>query len=637
MAPHASGSASLEQLQSAEQVALLDAIDNLRNQGLGRYNISLPQLIVCGDQSSGKSSVLEGLTRLRFPTKDTVCTTFATELILRKGPKVEIECTINPANNRTQAQASELQKFRHLYFSHQDFSFPALVEEARKRMGIGKTSTDTFSEDVLKVQYTGPDVPSLTIVDLPGLVHFGTGADRVRDLVQGYMEDPRSIILAVVSAKNDWENQVVFKHAQQIDPTSSRTLGIITKPDTLPQGFSSEAAFVELAMNQKIPLTLGWHVVKNRKAEDQEDSIDKRDESEKLFFSSGIWNSLPRSDVGIDSLRVKLSKCLLRHIRAELPSLTMTIQEAITTTASTLKSLGDSRETHEQQRDYLILLAERFQHHTRDALQGSYCLPFFKSSSVEGYHKKTRLRTEIQNLNIAFAQAMYRKGHKWEIIDEDHFSPSEFGNLTSGAVEYYVSVVPQPTVIGRSEFLSKHIGIHVRDSRPAGLPSYVNPWVVGTVFKEQSGGWQHIAEGHLYYVFSAVQDYINVVVESLTDARTGNLLKRKHIDAQLAKRQVAYEAKLEELLKPFQEGDPIMYDPSFISELGEIRARRYLKNKTVAPGDISQSNVPSHHLLTQSLDDFTNCEILDLMQTYYKVSNAIAADSSPCFLAPNTN
>lgn len=61
---------SLDQLQTPEQVELLDAVDKLRSQGLGHYNISLPQLIVCGDQSSGKSSLLEGLTRLRFPVRN---------------------------------------------------------------------------------------------------------------------------------------------------------------------------------------------------------------------------------------------------------------------------------------------------------------------------------------------------------------------------------------------------------------------------------------------------------------------------------------------------------------------------------------------------------------------------------------
>lgn len=37
---------------------LLDVIDSLRSQGIDRH-VPLPQLIVCGDQSWGKSSVLE--------------------------------------------------------------------------------------------------------------------------------------------------------------------------------------------------------------------------------------------------------------------------------------------------------------------------------------------------------------------------------------------------------------------------------------------------------------------------------------------------------------------------------------------------------------------------------------------------
>ena len=633
MASQTSEPEPLEQLQSAEQVSLLDTIDNLRSLGLGRYDISLPQLIVCGDQSSGKSSVLEGLTRLRFPTKDTVCTTFATELVLRTGPKVEIECTINPARGRDQAQASELKKFRCLYSTREDFSFESLVNQARRHMSIGKDETEIFSEDVLKIQYTGPDVPSLTIVDLPGLIHLGKDADKVRNLVQGFMKDPKSIILAVVAANYDMENQVVITHAQQIDPTSSRTLGIITKPDMLPAGYSSETAFVELATNQKLPLALGWHVVKNRKVENQEVSTAERDESEKMFFSSGIWKSLPRSDVGIDSLRNKLSKCLLRHIRAELPTLTVTIQEAITTTMSELKSLGNSRETHEQQRTYLILMAETFQHLTRDALRGSYCDPFFNPSPIKGHHKMARLRTEIQNLNIAFAHAMYRKGHTWEITEGDNASPMKFGSLSSDEVQTYDAALPAPTKVSRSTFLSTQIGRHVRESRPAGLLSFINPWVLGTVFKEQSLPWKCIANGHLQFVFSAVQSYVDVTLQSLTDPRTGNLLKRKHIDAELAKRKTAYEAKVQELLKPFEEGDPIMYDPSFIFELEEIKARRYRKSNAATPETRPLFDDLAQHLSTQTLDDFTNCEILELMQTYYKVSLlCLTSFSSQCLL-----
>lgn len=63
---------------------ILNAIDQLRAHGVSHY-VSLPQLIVTGDQSAGKSSVLEAISKVRFPTKDNLCTRFATEIVLRRG------------------------------------------------------------------------------------------------------------------------------------------------------------------------------------------------------------------------------------------------------------------------------------------------------------------------------------------------------------------------------------------------------------------------------------------------------------------------------------------------------------------------------------------------------------------------
>ena len=62
--------AKLELLQAQEQIKLLDVIDALRAEGLSEYT-ALPQLIVYGDQSSGKSSVLEAISKVPFPHKDT--------------------------------------------------------------------------------------------------------------------------------------------------------------------------------------------------------------------------------------------------------------------------------------------------------------------------------------------------------------------------------------------------------------------------------------------------------------------------------------------------------------------------------------------------------------------------------------
>lgn len=53
--------------------SLLEKIDKLFACNVGEH-INLPQLVVVGDQSSGKRSVLEGLTKLKFPRNSGLCT-----------------------------------------------------------------------------------------------------------------------------------------------------------------------------------------------------------------------------------------------------------------------------------------------------------------------------------------------------------------------------------------------------------------------------------------------------------------------------------------------------------------------------------------------------------------------------------
>jgi hypothetical protein len=77
--PDAVTTDSLETLQSDEQRKVLDIVGHLRRQGLNSI-VELPQLVVCGDQSSGKSSVLEAITEIPFPRNENLCTRFATEV-----------------------------------------------------------------------------------------------------------------------------------------------------------------------------------------------------------------------------------------------------------------------------------------------------------------------------------------------------------------------------------------------------------------------------------------------------------------------------------------------------------------------------------------------------------------------------
>jgi len=69
----ANGSSGLAGLQSKKSFQRLEQISNLRARGISN-SIDLPQLAVCGDQSSGKGLTLEGLANIPFPRADGVCT-----------------------------------------------------------------------------------------------------------------------------------------------------------------------------------------------------------------------------------------------------------------------------------------------------------------------------------------------------------------------------------------------------------------------------------------------------------------------------------------------------------------------------------------------------------------------------------
>jgi GTPase SAR1 family protein len=68
---------------------------------------------VVGDQSSGKSSVLEALTDLPFPRDSTLCTRFATQIIFQRKEQEMISVSIIPSSSSDAARAEKLKSFKH--------------------------------------------------------------------------------------------------------------------------------------------------------------------------------------------------------------------------------------------------------------------------------------------------------------------------------------------------------------------------------------------------------------------------------------------------------------------------------------------------------------------------------------------
>ena len=322
-----------------------------------------------------------------------------------------------PGSARSSQERDALSSFRHDLSSREEF--PELFEKAKQAMGLDILGSRAFSEDILRVEVLGPSQPQLTVVDLPGLIHSENkkqsahDVSLVHELVESYMKSERSIILAVVSAMNEFANQIVLKKARTVDPHGQRTIGIITKPDTLRAGTTLEREFLALARNEDVKFERGWHVVKNLDLGAGEGVTKDRDSDELLFFETSSFKSLPPSSVGISSLRHRLSQVLFDQVRSELPKLIGDIISGLAAAQGGLDKLGPSRVTAEEQRAFLIRVGQEFQILSKDAINGQYSDPFFQ----QPFTAQRRLCAVIANSNDNFRINLREKGARWIISD----------------------------------------------------------------------------------------------------------------------------------------------------------------------------------------------------------------------------
>ncbi|KAJ5312687.1 hypothetical protein N7508_003517 [Penicillium antarcticum] len=638
--------AALHQLQT-KQGPLLDKIDELRTIGVGGL-VGLPQLIVCGNQSSGKSSVLEAISRVRFPVKSNVCTRFPTEVVLRRRPTSRFKVSIEPGSLRTTSETRRtIEAFAPTEVTSSD-QLKFLVEKAEEAMGI---TGEGFSDDVLKIEISGPDKPELTLVDLPGLyTSHSTSQDKqgiaiVHELTNRYMKNERSIILAVVSAKDDYHNQRVLNLAEQFDESGERTIGIITQPDKVEAHSDEEASWLQILKNEKVPLKLGWHALQNRKYETRNVSDDERDRAEKEFFAQGNWSVIAKECMGIDHLRRRLSAVLLKHIQRNLPGLIADINQKVLDRQSRLAKLGQPRGTLQQQKGYLLNISSNFERITGQALDGMYKDDFFqgvKNETMPFHQDLRRLRAIIRQLNEYFADAMETVGCRDFICDP----PSLFSPVPMHGNPYTDSRKPKRRV--RLE-IENEVNLKACQNRGLELPGSPNQLLVGELFREQSKPWEEIARDHLTKTWNSVRDFISLLLEHLANDHTYSLLMGSFLDPELDKMKDHLLAKLDELTAYNKKGHPLPLGRSFLTRIQKARSDRQIDRleQALRTGPHSGDDSTTIERLRQvnselesTSNQFAAADVVDQMQAYYDttiitfIDNVATLGIENCLLGP---
>ena len=418
-------------LQSGASLKRLSLISNLRSRGIGDH-IDLPQLIVSGDQSTGKSSVLEGITGVPFPRQDGLCTRFATEINMEHTSEqdidTEITATIIPSESREDKSKEELRAFLRHLSNFQEL--PAVIDGAGELMGLRGYGTvqsgSAFGQDVLRIKVRGNTGLNLTIVDLPGIIQVpndeqdDNDVDTVHALVDSYIANPRTIILAVVQAGNDISNQSIVKKSKKFDEDGERTIGVITKPDLINIGAHTRIS--ALSKNEDTTkLKLGFFMVKNPSPSEVEEKIDmaERESKELAYFSSPPWKDagLNQTRIGVGSLRAFLQELLSQHTERELPKVQTEVRTLIKSTEKALACLGEERPTTSHMRMFLSRLAMRYHNLTNAALVGDYGSSEFEFFNVS-FSESRRLRAFVHSVNTDFSKKMRLQGSTIKIVPE---------------------------------------------------------------------------------------------------------------------------------------------------------------------------------------------------------------------------
>ncbi|RDL36733.1 Uncharacterized protein BP5553_06085 [Venustampulla echinocandica] len=502
---------------SKESKLLFDAIDELRECRVGQ-ELDLPQLVIVGQQSAGKSSLLQSLTDIPFPVGGGgLCTRFATRIISRRtepGTSDDVQISIKPGDIDPFGYQGDETNSGNFSFSIPTMTtitteiFEDVVKKATKHMGIlaGEgPNRKNFSSNVLEIELSGPNRSHFGILDVPGV--FDAILDEktiteeemagVRAMVTSYMRKPENIIICVAPANEDLSNQTIANliRLEKINP--SRVIGVFTKCDRADSESAEET--VQVAKGIKgLKLDNGWFVVQNRSKDGPTSGIDRED-TERTTLSKHPWVEIPHQRRGTAMLKKFLASILCRRIREAFPGLRIKIMALLAAEKQTLARLGNPRPELYDQRKYLNEIVVRYHDLAHQALKSPEELP---SDTM-------KLRGMVRQAAKTFATEMRINGNLYEFL--------EIGDSRNALEQPLKSSQNSLPSIAANKKRSIYHEIRAQIGKNQGeeLEGLSNPAILKPLFRKQTEKWQELAQNHLRSIISMSQDVASMILDQV--------------------------------------------------------------------------------------------------------------------------
>lgn len=285
-------------------------------------SLTLPSIVVVGSQSSGKSSVLEAIVGHEFlPKGSNMVTRRPIELTLVNTPNAQAEYGEFPALGLGKVT---------------DFS---QIQKTLTDLNLAVPEKECVSDDPIQLRICSPNVPDLSLIDLPGYIQveaFDQPTElkvKIQELCEKYIQPP-NVILAISAADVDLANSTALRASRRVDPRGERTIGVVTKMDLV-----EPARGAQILADKNYPLRLGYVGVVCKIPQETK-SLFKRGsanilnaitKNESAYFDAhpSAFGADTQATTGTPNLRKKLMHVLESTMSAALASTSEKVQSEL--------------------------------------------------------------------------------------------------------------------------------------------------------------------------------------------------------------------------------------------------------------------------------------------------------------------
>lgn len=339
---------------------LIETIEKLKRIGLKSISTVLPELVLVGDQSAGKSSLMGAIAEIHLPKGASMCTRCPTNIKTSAADEwtcsvsLSISYTYDPVKRSSQAfpnwaDSDELVIHPFVVIDdkngleevikaaqtallnpHQDFeSFvPSAVDFSRNPAWPKRLVDEAkFSPNVISVEISGPGLPELSLYDLPGLFQAAEDTESqylvgvFESLTRKYIMHENALIICAITMQNDphlSRTKALIGDCKAED----RCIGVLTMPDRM-QSESAHRDYSKIFKGLTYKLKHGYFVCKQPGNDSQAKGpgyhqIARREERE-YFENSPLWGPdgewyEHRRVCGTNTIQQYLSKEFARQI-----------------------------------------------------------------------------------------------------------------------------------------------------------------------------------------------------------------------------------------------------------------------------------------------------------------------------------